>query len=149
MVDACPRIVVAGGGLSGLTTAYRLLTEARDRVGGMAVAFKLGGHTVEHGSHGFFGSGEDYYVNSVALTRELGTFDTLYRVPGWTLVQRDGRRALITNSPWLPRLLDVVPSILRVPWLSPRERVRASWAALRIALLRYERYRALDAENGY
>src|SRR4051812_38959827 len=99
-----PRIIVVGGGLSGLTTAYRLLERAkaagrtldvtviekRERVGGMAVALTIKDdhgtdRTVEHGSHGFFGSGIGYYKNSVALTRELGTRDSLRSIPGWTL----------------------------------------------------------------
>ncbi|HVV83206.1 MAG TPA: FAD-dependent oxidoreductase [Kofleriaceae bacterium] len=158
-----PRVVVIGGGLSGLTTAYRLLREAkahgrtidvtvleqRGRVGGMAVALKLGGRTVEHGSHGFFGSGIGYYVNAVALTKELGTYDTLAPIPGWTLVYEDGRRALITHSKWLPRLLDTVPSIFRVPWLGFVEKLRVCWAAFRLYLVRARDYNAYDEQNGY
>lgn len=157
------RIVVIGGGLSGLTTAYRLLTEAkqygrtldvtvleaRDRVGGMCIAKKIGGRTVEHGSHGFFGSGDGYYKNSVALTRELGTYASLYPVPGWTIIDGQGRRALIVNTRWLPRLLDVVPALFKIPWLSFVGRLRACWAALRLYLIPYREYRALDDLNGY
>lgn len=162
-MSKAPRIVVVGGGLSGLTTAFRLLERAkaegraievtvlekRSRVGGMAVAFDLGPHTVEHGSHGFFGSGVGYYVNSVALTRELGTRDSLYPVPGWTLVDGQNRRALIKNTRWLPRLLDTVPSILRVPWLSFTGKLRTMWAALRLYLIRARDYPKVDTVNGY
>lgn len=158
-----PRILIIGGGLSGLTTALRLLTEAqargdtvdvtvleaRDRVGGMCVANRINGRTVEHGSHGFFGSGDGYYKNSVALTRELGTFAGLYPVPGWTIVNGDGRRALLVNSRWLPRLLDVVPSIMRVPWLSVSGKLRMCVAALRIWRIPHRKYRPLDDVNGY
>lgn len=163
MSEHVPRIVVVGGGLSGLTTAYRLLTEAQDdgrridvtvlesrpRVGGMAVAFKMDGLTVEHGSHGLFGSGVGYYVNSVRLTKDLGTYANLYHVPGWTLVDRDGRRALITNTPGLPRLVDVLPSILRIPWFGLGDKLRACRAALRLARIRHADYGKLDALNGY
>ena len=145
---APPRIVIIGGGLAGLTTAYRLLRsaadagrrvdvtvlEARPRVGGMAIAMKLGGRTVEHGSHGFFGSGVGYYVNSVALAKELGTRDSLALIPGWTIVNGDGRRALLKNSRWLPRLLDTVPSLLRVPWIS-------LWGKLKMVLAAFKLYR--------
>lgn len=158
-----PRIVVLGGGLTGLTTAFRLLTEARaagravdvtvlearDRVGGMCIAMKLGGRTVEHGSHGFFGAGDGYYKNSVALTRELGTRDGLYHVPGWTIVDGAGRRALLAHTRWLPRLLDVVPALFRIPWLSFWGRLRACWAAFRLYRLRVADYPPLDAVNGY
>ena len=160
---AAPRIVIIGGGLSGLTTAYRLLKEAkahgrtvdvtvleqRARVGGMAIAMDVNGRTVEHGSHGFFGSGVGYYVNSVALTKELGTRDSLVRIPGWTLVDGKGRRALITHSKWLPRLLDTVPSILRVPWLSFTGKLRTIWAAFKLSRVRARDYNAKDEHNGY
>lgn len=158
-----PKVVVLGGGLTGLTTAYRLLTEARaagraidvavlearPRVGGMCVAMKINGRTVEHGSHGFFGSGDGYYKNSVALTRELGTRDALYPVPGWTIVHRTGQRALLSHSRWLPRLLDAMPAVLRIPWLGLRGKLRAAWAALRLFLIPYREYRPLDDMNGY
>lgn len=156
-------IVIVGGGLSGLTTALRLLTEARaakrdievtvlearGRVGGMCIANKLNGRTVEHGSHGFFGSGDGYYVNSVALTRELGTYDSLYRVPGWTIINGDGKRATITNTRWLPRLLDTVPGLFRIPWLSFWSKLRMIWASLRLYLIPHRKYRPLDDLNGY
>lgn len=158
-----PRIVIIGGGLSGLTTAYRLLREAKaagravdvtvleqhDKVGGMAVAKKIGGKTVEHGSHGFFGSGVGYYVNSVALTEELGTRTSLARIPGWTLVDGKGRRALLTHASWLPRLLDTIPSILRVPWLSFWGKLRTIWAAFKLSRVRARDYNEYDEHNGY
>ena len=158
-----PRIVIVGGGLSGLTTAYRLLKEAkaagraldvtvlemRYRVGGMCVAFRPNGRTVEHGSHGFFGSGVGYYVNSVGLTKELGTRDTLQLIPGWTLVHGSGKRALMTHAWWLPRVLDTVPSLMRVPWLRFRSRLRLLWAAFKLYWIKAKDYPKYDAKNGY
>ena len=158
-----PRIVIVGGGITGLTVALRLLTEAkaagrtleitvleaRDRVGGMCIANKVNGRTVEHGSHGFFGSGDGYYVNSVALTKELGTYASLYKVPAWTVVNGDGRRATMGNTRWLPRLLDTVPGLLRIPWLSFMGKLRMIWASFRLWRIPHRKYRPLDELNGY
>lgn len=158
-----PQIVIVGGGLSGLTTALRLLTEAkkagreldvtvleaRARVGGMCIANKVNGRTVEHGSHGFFGSGDGYYVNSVALTKELGTYASLYRLPGWTIINGDGKRATITNTKWLPRLLDTMPGLFRIPWLTFWGKLRMAWASVRLYLIPHRKYRPLDDFNGY
>jgi protoporphyrinogen oxidase len=160
---AVPRVVVIGGGLSGLTAAYRLLREAkaagrrvdvtvleaRKSVGGMAVAFKYDGKTVEHGSHGFFGSGVGYYVNSVALTKELATRESLALIPGWTIINGDGRRALLKNSRWLPRLLDTVPGLLRVPWISLWGKLKMVWAAFKLYRVKAADYNRYDAQNGY
>ena len=162
-MSKCPRIVIVGAGLSGLTTAYRLLEaakqdgrelavtvlEARGRVGGMCIANKLDGVTVEHGSHGFFGSGDGYYINSVALTRELGTYESLYRVPGWTIVHGSGQRVLIKNVRWLPRLLDTVPGLMKIPWMSFWSKLRMCWASLRLWRIPHRKYRPLDDLNGY
>ncbi len=147
---ACPpkEVVVVGGGLSGLTSALRLsqrgfsvrVLEADDHVGGMAVAFKMDGVTVEHGSHAFFG----YYKNSIALCKEAGTFDSLLLVPGWTIGDSQGRFATLTHSPYLPTGLDVAPSIMRIPWLSFCDKLRTLLASARLMLKPFSEYKALD-----
>ena len=54
------RIGIIGGGLTGLTAAYRLVEneqadvtvyEASDRLGGLAAGFELDGHRVEQAYH--------------------------------------------------------------------------------------------------
>src|SRR5215813_14806764 len=96
-------VVVVGGGISGLTAAWKLaerglrvtLLEAEDETGGQARAFDVGGKTVEHGSHAFFG----YYATIVELIDELradpalaGDMPALEQIGGWTLVDAQGRR---------------------------------------------------------
>src|SRR6266545_4782109 len=129
------QVVIIGGGLSGLTTAYLLagrglgftLLEAEDRPGGQARAFRVDGQIVEHGSHAFFG----YYGTTVKLMEELGTRDLCERIPGWTLVDAYGRRALIKQVRWLPR-------ILRVPWFNLWDKLRLMSAAYRIMMIPFE-----------
>src|SRR5262249_182813 len=141
-------VVVVGGGLSGLTSALRLcergfrvkVLESDAHVGGMAVAFKVDGVTVEHGSHAFFG----YYTNSVDLCRELGPFDSLLRVPGWTIGDKDGRFATLKQTPFLPTGLSVAPSILSIPWLGLCDKLRTMWASFRLMREPLSEYEKLD-----
>ena len=115
-------VVIIGGGISGLTTAYNLLKqevagacpfnvtilEAEPETGGQARAFDIEGVTVEHGSHVFF----NYYKNIIDMIEELRA-DPRYgaeipgfeRIPGWTIVDPYGRRTVLKHSPNLPTLL--------------------------------------------
>jgi protoporphyrinogen oxidase len=153
-------VLVIGGGISGLTAAWKLaerglgvtLLEAEDETGGQARAFEVGGKTVEHGSHAFFG----YYDTIIKLIEELRAdpalgpgMPALDTVPGWTLVDPYGRRAILTHTPDLPPLLGVLPSILRVPWFSVGDKIRACIGALRIAGRKYAEYDELDTMTSY
>lgn len=72
---------IIGGGLTGLTTAYRLVNEghdvtifeAGDFIGGLAAGFDLAGHRVEHAYHFLYKT--DEYI--LALCDELGLTDEL------------------------------------------------------------------------
>jgi protoporphyrinogen oxidase len=76
-----PRIGIIGGGLTGLTTAYRLVQqgvdvtifEASDRLGGLAAGCDLAGYKVEQAYH-FLYKTDDHIL---ALTEELGFRDKL------------------------------------------------------------------------
>jgi isorenieratene synthase len=151
-------VVIVGGGVAGLTAAYRLaergivvtLLEAEADPGGQARAFVMDGVVVEHGSHALFG----YYRTIVDLIDELrcdpalaATMPGLERIPGWTLVDAYGRRATLKHTAFLPGVLGALPSILRIPWLSAGERVRTALAAFRVLHLPYSRYRDLDRKT--
>src|SRR5262245_27855127 len=72
------RIVVIGGGIAGLTAAYRLhasgcevaLLEAEERPGGHVGTVREGGFTVEAGPNGFLARSNE--PEPMALVRELG-----------------------------------------------------------------------------
>jgi protoporphyrinogen oxidase len=149
-------VVVVGGGLSGLTTAYLILKHAPGRFrvtvleaepvpGGQARGFQVDGHTVEHGSHAFFG----YYKNSVALLEELGTRKDTVEIDGWTIVDAYGRATTLRQSRWLPRVISVAPSILRVPWFSIAEKLRTLWGAYRLVGKPYSSFAELDRQSAW
>jgi len=91
------RIVVVGGGITGLVAAYRLrqhvalddevlLLEAGTRTGGHAATVCEDGYVVETGPNGFLErSGEP---EPLALVRELGLEESLNRI------QRGGEAAV-------------------------------------------------------
>lgn len=77
------RVVIVGGGLSGLAAAFRIreahptytvtLLEARTRLGGNIGTDRIGGFTVERGPNGLF----DAKPHAVQLCRDLGLGDCL------------------------------------------------------------------------
>jgi len=75
------RFGIIGGGIAGLTAAYRLtqaghdvtIFEASDTLGGLAAGFDLAGHRVERAYHFLYKT--DEYI--LALAEELGISDTL------------------------------------------------------------------------
>jgi protoporphyrinogen oxidase len=154
------KVIVIGGGIAGLTAGWKLaergfdvtLYEAETETGGQARAFMVDGHSVEHGSHAFFG----YYETVLKLIDELrqdpalaGDMPGLETIPGWTLVDAYGRRALLMQKPGWPKLLSVVPSILKVPWFSFWDKLRTLWAALQLVLTPLKRYPELDQLTSY
>ena len=79
-----PRVVVVGGGFSGLAAAYELtlrglrpvILEAEPDIGGLAATFELGGTRIERFYHHWFTN--DRHV--IELVSELGReSDVIYR----------------------------------------------------------------------
>jgi protoporphyrinogen oxidase len=157
-------IVIIGGGIAGLVTAYYLMKQGRAEAktfavtileaepvpGGQARAFKINGFTVEHGSHVFF----NYYQNIIKVIDELRADPEIgrdmpgfVRIPGWTIVDAYGHRATLKQTPGLPDPFSVLPSILTIPWLGLVDRLRIAWGSWNIINTPYEQFGELDQKT--
>lgn len=93
--DPTKHIGIVGGGIAGLTAAYRLakaghrvtLWEREPRLGGLAVAFPVAGTYLEHFYHHLFQSDREI----VALIDELGLSDHLMWLPSNVGYYADGK----------------------------------------------------------
>jgi protoporphyrinogen oxidase len=89
-----PRIGIVGGGITGITAAYRLqqagadvtIFEASNELGGLAASFKLAGRSVEKAYHFLYKT--DEYI--IALVEELELSDKLYYNPSSVSTYYDG-----------------------------------------------------------
>ncbi len=132
-------VVVVGGGLAGMTAAWRLvergfqvtLVERRPYLGGRAYSFvdRETGQEVDNGQHVFLGCCTAY----AALLKDVGT-------TGLTAGQRrmrievrspSGRVGVLGAAP-LPAPLHLLPSFLRYPHIGLGDKLRAVPALLRI-----------------
>jgi protoporphyrinogen oxidase len=159
-------IVIIGGGIAGLTTAYYLMKqgragerpfdvtilEAEHTPGGQARAFEINGFTVEHGSHVFF----QYYENILKIIDELRADPEIgpdmpgfARIPGWTIVDAYGHRATLAQVSWLPAPFSALPSILGIPWLGLLDRLRIAWGSWKIIHRSYEEFGQMDQQTSY
>ncbi|MDX2188143.1 MAG: NAD(P)/FAD-dependent oxidoreductase [Opitutaceae bacterium] len=88
------RVLVVGGGFTGLTAAHRLaasgvtvvVAEKSESLGGLAGGFSLGGHSLEKTYHHLFRSDRDI----LDLCQELALGDQLEWLPSSIAVHRDG-----------------------------------------------------------
>ena len=132
-------VLVIGGGISGLTAAYRLLRhsdlsvlvlEANDRVGGRTVNLPLPGGKITEGGGQWTGPGQDR-VQALARELGIGMFDTY--VTGESVYVYQGKRQphtgsipplgssaladLVHNLAQLDQMANTVP--LDAPWQAP------------------------------
>jgi uncharacterized protein with NAD-binding domain and iron-sulfur cluster len=118
-------------------------------------AGELAGETpfiVEHGSHVFF----RFYDTILKIIDELRsdpelspTMPALYEVPGWTIVDGYGNRALLEQSSWLrvPEPYNVFPSMLSISWLPLADRIKLGRGALGVLGHSYDEFAALDQKS--
>ena len=126
---ATPRVAIVGGGLAGLAAAVRLaehglaveLFEARRQLGGRATSFRDpdSGSLVDHCQHVALGCCTNFldFCERTALTPFLSRHRTLH------FFGPDGRRSDLSAGRFLPAPLHLVPSLLRLKYLSWREKL--------------------------
>ena len=145
-----------GGGLAGLAAACALadrgvpvtLLEKRPYLGGRAFSFpdaETGRH-IDNGQHVYLGCCTAY----IGFLRRLGVFErtTLQRRMRAVILDRDGRRGVLSAAPLLPSPLHLLPSFLAFPHLSVGEKLRAATAMLSITRTDRAKHRdALESES--
>jgi squalene-associated FAD-dependent desaturase len=127
--SAAPRVAIVGGGLAGLAAAVGLsghglrieLFEARRQLGGRATSFRdpSSGEMVDHCQHVSLGccTNLDNFCRRTGLDHLMERHSTLH------FFGPDGRRYDLAASPMLPAPLHLLPSLLRLKYLSRRERI--------------------------
>ncbi len=128
-----PTVLVAGGGLAGITAACELvdagvrvkLIEKRPYLGGRSYSYEADGVEVDNGQHVFLGCCTQY----IALLERLGVRDGVhlqrrFRVP---VIDKVWGESLLQSAS-LPPPAHLLPSLVRFKSLSPREKVLAAYA---------------------
>ena len=139
---------IIGGGLAGLAAAVALcehafrveIFEARRRLGGRAGSFRdpATGRFVDHCQHVSMGC----CTNLADFCRRVGIAELFRRDKVLHFMSPDGRRFDLSRSPWLPAPLHLAPSLLRLGYLTWRERLGVGGALLRLV-----REPAVDSDN--
>lgn len=134
-----PQVVVLGGGLAGLAAALPLaergcrvvLFESRRKLGGRAASYRdpATGEFVDHCQH----VGMACCTNLVDFCRRAGVAELFRRDRTLHFFGPDGRRFDVAASPLLPAPMHLLPSLLRLGYLTWRERIRICLAMLRLA----------------
>lgn len=134
-----PRVAIVGGGLAGLATAVALadqgfsieLFEARRRWGGRASSFEdtRTGGLVDHCQHVSMGC----CTNLADFARRVGIDHDFRRHRVLHFIGPDGRQYDFRGSAWLPPPLHLLPGLLKLGYLSWRERLAIVRAMPRLA----------------
>jgi squalene-associated FAD-dependent desaturase len=127
--SSAPRIAIVGGGLAGLAAAVALadrnfnitLFEARRQLGGRAGSFydPASDAWVDHCQHVSLSC----CTNLADFCRRTGLADLLRHDKKLHFFGPDGRRSDVSASGWLPAPLHLLPALLRLKYLSLRERL--------------------------
>jgi len=150
-VSERPSVVVAGGGLAGITAACELvdaglkvtLVEKRPFLGGRSYSYmdKRSGVEVDNGQHVFLGCCTQY----IRLLKRLGAWRKVHLQKRlWVrVIDKVWGESVLESGP-LPAPLHLLPSLLRFRSLSPTEKARAAYAMTRIRSLDRAARRELD-----
>jgi squalene-associated FAD-dependent desaturase len=126
-------VVIAGGGLAGIAAALDCagrgtrvtLLEVRPRLGGAAYSFEQDGLVLDNGQHVFLRCCVEY----ADLLRRIGAWGDVTLQPRLDIavLAPGGRRGRLART-GLPAPLHLAASLVRYPFLSPRERASAALA---------------------
>jgi squalene-associated FAD-dependent desaturase len=132
-------VAVVGGGLAGLAAAAALAArgirvevfESRSKLGGRAASFADpgSGELVDHCQH----VGMACCTNLIDFCRRTGIEELFRRDRVLHFFGPDGRRYDLAGSAWLPAPLHLLPSLLRLGYLSIAERLGICRAMVRLA----------------
>jgi squalene-associated FAD-dependent desaturase len=138
-ITAAPRIAIVGGGLAGLAAAVGLagrglsidVYESRRQLGGRATSFRdpESGALVDHCQHVSLGC----CTNLADFCRRTGLSELVKRYRTLHFFGPDGRRRDVSASRWLPAPLHLLPSLLRLDYLSLGERLKIVRGMRRLA----------------
>lgn len=134
-----PTVAVVGGGLAGLAAATALaergvrvdLYESRRKLGGRAASFRdpATGELVDHCQH----VGMACCTNLVDFCRRTGIADLFRRDRTLHFFGPDGRRYDVGAAPLLPAPLHLLPSLLKLGYLTLGERLGICRAMVKLA----------------
>jgi len=144
-----PVVLVAGGGLAGITAACELadagvrvkLIEKRPFLGGRSYSYEADGVEVDNGQHVFLGCCTEY----IALLERLGVRDGVhlqrrFRVPVIDKVWGES----VLQSASLPPPAHLLPSLMRYKSLSLRDKALAAYAFTQMRSTDLAKYPELD-----
>ncbi len=144
-----PVVLVAGGGLAGITAACELadagvrvkLIEKRPHLGGRSYSYEADGVEVDNGQHVFLGCCTEY----IALLERLGVREGVhlqrrFRVP---VIDNVWGESVLQSAP-LPPPAHLLPSLLRFKPLSLREKALAAYAFTQIRSTDLAKHPELD-----
>lgn len=145
------RVIIVGGGLAGIAAAVGLagrdvdvtLLEARQSLGGRAGSFREreADETIDHCQHVAMGC----CTNFLDLCERTGCGDLLARHERLHFFSGDGRRSDFAATSWLPAPLHLLPAMLRLNYLTWRDKLAIGRAMLALTRLSPARLARLGA----
>jgi squalene-associated FAD-dependent desaturase len=137
---SAPRVVVIGGGLSGISAALTLadagsevtLLERRQRLGGLTWSFWRNGLSFDNGQHVFLRCCSAY----TEFLERIGASDAVYLQPRLDIpvLSPKGTRASISRGS-LRAPFHLAPALARYSHLGIGDRLRLAWPALALSRL--------------